>query len=175
MPKGILVFGGNGCGKTTLGRELARMLQYTPMDIEDYSFEKAEPPYSKARSREDCLARLLEDLEKAETFVLSAVKGDFGREINAMYAGAVYLTAPLELRLERIKRRAYEQHGERICKGGDMYEQEQRFFEFVAKRSLTDVEDWAKNLHCPVWQVDAAKPIGENAQWIVSQYRALHR
>jgi len=27
MPNGIVVFGANGCGKTTLGRELARILK----------------------------------------------------------------------------------------------------------------------------------------------------
>lgn len=38
MPKGILIFGANGSGKSTLGRELARVLNYTYMDIEDYHF-----------------------------------------------------------------------------------------------------------------------------------------
>ena len=38
MKNGILICGYNGCGKTTLGKELAKTLGYKFMDIEDYYF-----------------------------------------------------------------------------------------------------------------------------------------
>ena len=41
---GIIVFGANGSGKSTFGRELARVLNFKHMDIEDYYFEKSEIP-----------------------------------------------------------------------------------------------------------------------------------
>jgi shikimate kinase len=174
MPRGIVVFGANGSGKSTLGRELAHILQYRYMDIEDYYFVKSEIPYSVARSREECLSLMLDDIEKHHSFVISTVIGDFGEEIKAMYECAVFMSAPLEIRLERIKQRSYKQHGERVCDGGDMFDQEKRFYDFVASRSLSEVEDWAKTLLCPIIRVDGTKPVHENAQWIASQYQELH-
>lgn len=170
MSQGIIVFGANGSGKSTLGRKLAHILNYKYMDIEDYHFIKSEIPYTVVRTCDDCLNLMLADIEKYGSFVLSAVVGDFGKEISTMYNFAVFISAPLETRIERIKQRAYEQHGERIRKGGDMYEQHLKFVDFVASRSLSRIEQWAKTLVCPVIYVDGIKPISENTEMIVEEY-----
>lgn len=167
MTHGIIIFGANGSGKTTLGRELARVLNYKHMDIEDYYFHKSDVPYSNPRTREECINLMLADIEKYRLFVISAVDGDFGDEITSMYDLAIFLTAPSEIRLERVKRRAYAQYGDRVCKGGDMYEQELKFYDFVASRSLTPMEQWAKTLTCPVVHVDGTKPIEELIRYIL--------
>lgn len=170
MPRGIIIFGANGSGKSTLGRELACVLNYKYMDIEDYHFVKSEIPYTVERSREDCLNLMLTDIEKHRSFVISAVIGDFGEEISSMYDFAVFMSAPLETRIERIKQRACEQYGERIREGGDMYEQQLKFVDFVASRSLSRIEKWAETLVCPIIYVDGTKSISENTEWIVEQY-----
>lgn len=172
-PRGIIVFGANGSGKTTLGCELARILKYKHMDIEDYYFESSDIPYTIERSREDCLNLMMADIEKYRSFVMTAVTGDFGDTIPKLYELAVFITAPPELRLERVKRRAYEQHGERVCKGGDMYERQLRFFDFVAKRPLSKIEQWAETLVCPVIRVDGTEDWRVNAANIAKQYREL--
>lgn len=131
MSRGIIVFGANGSGKSTLGRELARALNFRYMDIEDYHFIKSEIPYTAERTHEDRLNLMLSDVEKYGSFVISAVVGDFGEKISLMYNFAVFISAPLETRIERIKQRTYEQHGERIREGGDMYDQHLKFVDFV--------------------------------------------
>ena len=175
MPKGIIIFGANGSGKSTLGRELARVLNFKYMDIEDYHFIKSEIPYTVERSREDCLNLMLTDIEKYSSFVISAVTGDFGEEISSMYDFAVFMSAPLEIRIERIKQRAFKQHGERIYEGGDMYEQHLKFVDFVTSRSLLRIEQWAETLVCPLIHVDGTKSIFENTEWIVEQYLQRRR
>lgn len=167
QPHGIIIFGANGSGKTTLGRELARILNYKHMDIEDYYFHKSDVPYSNPRTREECINLILADIEKYRLFVISAVDGDFGDEITSMYDLAIFLNAPSEIRLERVKHRAYEQYGERVCIGGDMYEQELEFYDFVASRSLTPMEQWKKTLACPIVRVDGTKPIEELIRYIL--------
>ncbi len=174
MPRGIIVFGANGSGKSTLGRELARVLNYKYMDIEDYHFIKSEIPYTVERSREDCLNLMLTDIRKYGSFVISAVIGDFGEEITSMYDFAVFMSAPLETRIERIKQRACKQHRERICEGGDMYEQHLKFIDFVASRSLSRIKQWAETLVCPVIYVDGTQSISENTEWIVEQYSPIY-
>ncbi len=158
MPKGIIIFGANGSG--------ARVLNYKYMDIEDYHFIKSEIPYTVERSREDCLNLMFTDIEKYHSFVISAVTGDFGEEISLMYDFAVFMSAPLETRIERIKQRAFKQHGERVYEGGDMYEQQLKFVDFVASRSLSRIEQWAETLVCPVIHVDGTKSISENTEFI---------
>ena len=174
-PRGIIVFGANGAGKTTLGRELARILNFKHMDIEEYYFEKSEIPYTMARSREDCTKLMLADIEKYRSFVLSAAVGNFGDTIPQFYELAVYMSAPLELRLERVKKRSLDQYGIRTLKGGDMYEQEQKFFDFVATRPLSTIDRWAEALACPVIRIDGTVSLCENAANIAERYNDMNR
>src|SRR5690554_4283083 len=83
-------------------------------------------------------------------------------EIPQLYKLAVFVSAPIELRIKRIEQREYEKHGERICKGGDMYEQHKKFADFVASRSLPRIDHWAAELSCPALQVDGTKEISKN-------------
>jgi len=170
-PHGIIVFGANGSGKTTLGRELARIVGFKRMDVEDYYFREAAIPYSDPRSRDEVIELMLADIEKHGSFVISAVNGDLGEKITAMYKLAVYVTAPLEIRMKRIKQRAYDQYGERVLEGGDMYEQEQKFFDFVANRSLTAIEQWAETLTCPVIRIDGMVDWRVNAANIAVKWK----
>jgi len=169
-PHGIIVFGANASGKKTLGRELARILSYNHLDIQDYWFEKSEIPYTVERLREDFLRLMLADIEKYHSFVLTAVTGDFGNIIPQFYELGVYVSAPLELRMERIKKRAYDLHGARVLKGGDMYEQSQEFLDFARNRPLSKIEQWAQALNCPVVRVDGTVDPRVNAEKIAEQY-----
>jgi Uridine kinase len=162
--QGIIIFGANGSGKTTLGRELARVLGFVHMDIEDYYFEQSEIPCTVKRSREDCLNLLLSDIEKYRAFVLSAVTGDFGDVISQYYNFAVFLSAPKQLRIERVKRRCVEKFGE-------MNEQSLEFVDFVSTRSLEFIEQWSDTLSCPVICVDGTIDWRANAEYIAEQYK----
>ena len=169
-PRGIIVFGANASGKSTVGRELARILNFKYMRHQDYHFEESEIPYTVERSREDCLSLMLADIEKYGSFVLSAVTGDFGNMIPQYYELAVYVSAPLEIRMKRLEQRAYERHGERIRKGGDMYEQHLKFTDFVASRPLSRIEQWAETLTCLIIRIDGTEDWRANAEYVAEQY-----
>ncbi len=170
MPNGIIVFGANGCGKTTLGFELAHKLNIKHLDVEDYYFEESIIPYSKPRSKDKVIELMLVDIEKCDLFVFSAVTGDYGDKISSMYKLGVFLSVPINIRLERVERRSLEHYGERVLVGGDMYEQEQGFLEFVKTRNLSIVDEWAKTLTCPILHLDGTKAIPENIQLIIESY-----
>ena len=151
---GIIVFGTNGSGKTTLGRELARFLNFNHIDHEKYAFNESEIPYTNPRSGEECIDMMLADIEKHGSFVISAVTGDFGKKIVQLYKLAVFMSVPHELRIERIKQREIERYGNRVLEGGDMYEQTQKFYDFIATRPLARIEKWAESLICPIIHMD---------------------
>lgn len=175
MPNGIIVFGANGCGKTTLGFELAHKLNIKYLDIEDYCFEESNIPYSKPRSKDTVIERMLAAIKECDSFVLSAVTGDYGTKITFMYKLGVFLSVPRNIRLERVKRRSLEQYAERVLAGGDMYEQEQRFLEFVRTRNLSIIDEWAKTLTCPILSLDGTKSISENTQLVIERYNRIKK
>jgi deoxyadenosine/deoxycytidine kinase len=168
---GIIVFGANGAGKTTLGRELARILSFRHMDIEDYAFDQSEIPYTCPRPRGDCINLMLADIEKHGPFVISSCTGDFGEKITSMYDLAVYVTAPKELRMKRIEQRGYDQFGERVRQGGDMYEQELGFRAWAASRPLSRIDEWAQTLTCPVMRIDGTADWRVNAAMIAERFQ----
>lgn len=167
MISGIAIIGGNGSGKTTLGKSLAESLGYKHMDAEDYYFKNSSAPYTNPRTEEEVQDLLLSAINAHGRFVFSSVGGDMGSIINAKYDLIVYIQAPLDIRVERVKRRAFEMFGDRVLKGGDMYEQEQAFFDFVSTRTLDRVDEWVESMECPVIYVDGRKPIADNVQLII--------
>jgi adenylate kinase family enzyme len=173
VPNGIVVFGANGCGKTTLGCELSRKLNIKHLDVEDYYFEESEIPYSKPRSKDTVIELMLADIEKCDSFVLSAVTGDYGDKISSMYKLGVFLTVPSDTRLERVERRSLGQYGERVLVGGDMYEQEQEFLKFVKIRNLSTIDEWVKTLVCPILHLDGTNPISKNIQLVIEKYNRI--
>lgn len=172
MSRGIVVVGGNGSGKTTLGKRLAALLGYTPIDIEQYAFASCGDgthegnPYENPRSAKDICALLQRDLPHYRGFVLSAVNGDFGEEINSWYEAVVYMEAPLAVRMERLRKRSLDRFGCRVLEGGDLYEQEQAFLAFAASRSLESIHAWLDRLSCPVICVDGTMPVEYNAHLV---------
>lgn len=171
MKYGICVCGLNGCGKTTLARALAEVLQFRHMDAEDYYFTESANPYSHARTQEDVRKLLLDDIGSSPCFVYSCVKGDMGEEINKRYDMIVYLEVPAEIRGIRLRQRAAEKFGERILPGGDLYEQEEKFFAFAAGRSSAPIEEWIKNMPCRVIRLDGREPVRRNIEKILSEMR----
>lgn len=169
-PHGIIIFGANGSGKTTLGRELAHIMNFKHMDIEDYAFEKSEIPYTVEHSFEEYTKQMLSDIENSRGFVLTSVTGDFGEEIQSLYHLAVCLEAPLKLRIERIKQRNLDKFGDRAREGGDLYEGQKSFVDFVATRSLSKVEQWARTLTCPIVHMDGTADYKDNATRIAEFY-----
>ncbi len=159
----IAIIGANGSGKTTLGRHLADMLGYKHMDVEAYSFKASAVPYENPRTREEVQELLSAEIEKYGQFVLSAVNCDFGGHINAMYDCVIYIKAPLDIRLDRIRQRSLHMFGSRVLPGGDMYLQEQHFYDKIASCTMEAADTWLESLNLPVIYIDGTAPAADNA------------
>lgn len=171
MIRGICICGLNGSGKTTLAASLARRLNYKHLDIEDYYFLPSDIPYSRPRTKEEVIPLVLEDIHENPCFVFSSVKGDMTHEINAKYDLVVYLDVPKEIRMERIKKRAFDKFGDRVLIGGDMYEQEEAFFKMASKREPSAIEAWLNTISCKVLCLDGTKDINDNVKMILEEIK----
>ncbi len=112
---------------------------------------------------------LFHEIKVHENFVFAAVKGDYGEAIYPFFQYVILIDAPKDIRLQRVKNRSFQKFGNRMLPGGDLYEQEEEFFEFVKSRSESTVEEWIQLLNCPILRIDGTKPIEENIDFIINQ------
>lgn len=171
---GIIVCGLNGSGKSTLGKALANALGFHFIDNENLFFPKANPkyPYDSPRSHEEIQEILINEAITHENFIFAAVKGDYGEAILPYYHYAVVIEVPKDIRLKRVRNRSFQKFGNRMLPGGDLYEQEQAFFDMVSSRTEHDVEEWLQSLNCPILRVDGTKPIKENVNFIIERIQS---
>ncbi len=166
---GIIICGLNGSGKSTLGKALAAKLHFYFIDIENLYFPKTGPDYIYASPRtcKEVEKLLLDEMKTHKNFILASVKGDYGEDIYSLIQYAILLDVPKNIRLQRVKKRSFQKFGNRMLSGGDLYEQEEKFFHFVESRDENTVEEWVKSLKCPVMRIDGTQPIDENIDFII--------
>ncbi len=171
MGAGIIVCGLNGSGKSTLGKVLAERLDFHFIDNEDLYFPKTNPNYIYAspRTREEVEKLLFREIKAHKNFVFASVKGDYGETIYSFIQYAVLIEVSKDIRIQRVRNRSFQKFGNRMLTGGDLYEQEERFFDFVESRSENIVEEWIQSLKCPTIRIDGTKPIEENVDFIIEQ------
>ncbi|MCL2859367.1 MAG: AAA family ATPase [Oscillospiraceae bacterium] len=171
MRTGIILCGGNGSGKSTIGKELAESLNYKLMDVEDYYFPKKDSDfkYDYPIPKNEVIELLLKDMKENEKFVMTSVTGNYGDEITSQYTFVVIIDVPKDIRLERVRKRSFEKFGDRILLGGDLHEKEKKFFDMVASRPDDIIETWVNTLNCPVVRIDGTKPVSYNVKLIISK------
>jgi len=170
MGTGIVVCGLNGAGKSTLGKALANRLNFHFIDNEDLYFPKTDPNYMYAnpRSREEFESLFFSEIKAHENFVFASVKGDYGEQFYPFISYIVWVEIPRDVRLERVRNRSYKKFGERMLPGGDLYEEELRFLEFVESRPENTVEKWLKEVSC--YEIPVIKADGTASDLINSTY-----
>lgn len=168
MGTGIQICGLNGCGKSTLGRALAERIGFYFIDNENLYFSNSntDEPYMSPISRQDVEHLLMAEVSKHPNFVFAAVKGDYGNKIIPMYDYVVLIEVPKSVRSYRVRNRSFQKFGNRMLIGGDLYNQEEAFFQMVESRRDDYVENWLKTLKCPIIRVDGTKLIEENVEYI---------
>ena len=174
MGTGIIICGLNGAGKSTMGKALAKELNFHFIDNEELYFPKTSThyTYSSPRTREEVEQLLYCEIKLHKNFVFASVKGDYGEFIYPFFQYVVLIDVPRDIRMRRVKNRSFQKFGNRMLPGGDLYEQEEKFFDLVKSRAENTVEEWVQSLSCPIIRVDGTKPIEENVKFIIEQIRS---
>ena len=175
MGTGIIICGLNGCGKSTLGKALAKKTGFHFIDNEYLFFSrtKADEPYANPRTHEEAEILFAQEISKHENFVFAAVTGSYGKNAQSLYQYAILIETPKEIRMQRVRNRSFKKFVKRMLQGGELFEQEENFFKFVEDRPEDYVEKWVKNLNCPIIRVDGTKPVEENVAFVTKQINLL--
>lgn len=176
-PHGIIVFGASGSGTTTIGRELAKILNFTHLDVDDYFWQETEVPFTVKCPREERIAKLLAAIKNCRGFIMSGSICGWDEPFLSYLDLAVYVTTPTKIRIERLNERESKRFGNRILESGDMYESHREFVEWSAtydtagtdQRSQALHEEWINKLTCPALRVDGTQDFREIATQIVKR------
>src|SRR5262245_39355765 len=158
MIQRIHILGASGSGTTTLGRALAKRLQYPHFDTDDYFWVPTDPPYTQQRERTERQRLFMDDVTAHDTWVVSGSLCGWGDVAIPLFELVVFLSIPSEVRMARLHRREQARFGERILPGGDMYESSQAFLAWAASydeegldmRSRQRHDQWLSTLPDPI-------------------------
>ncbi|MCI8332224.1 MAG: AAA family ATPase [Clostridiales bacterium] len=169
MGTGIIVCGLNGSGKSTVGKALADALGFYFIDHEALCFGGMNTDYTAGRSRRDVISHFKDTASKHADFVFAAVNGMGEKELLGYFQYAVWIRAPKEVRIQRIRERSFQRFGDRMRPGGDLHAKEEAFFTMVSKREEQEVEEWLSGYKHPIIQIDGTRPVSENIELILKQ------
>jgi len=189
---GIAIMGLNGAGKSTVAHKLAKQLDYYELDVEDCYFpEQRESrawsldhktsiktthlgslPFSEPRSKEEVMNFITKKVNEYPNFIMSGVTMNWSQEIINKIEIAFQIDVPLEIRVSRIIKREHQRFGKRVLEGGDMYNQQLAFKQYVESRGIETVHGSAKKLNCPVIKIDGTLPPEEILELIISKLDA---
>jgi adenylate kinase family enzyme len=165
----IHIVGASGAGTTTLGQALEKEYGYIWLDTDGYFWEQTDPPFVRSLPHEERVKRMNAAITDNPKCVISGSLCGWGDVFIPLFNLVVFVDTPTDVRIERLQKREYERFGDRIRKGGDMYENHIEFIEWAKtydtagtdQRSRAMHEEWFKRLSCPLLRMDGTKTIEE--------------
>jgi adenylate kinase family enzyme len=164
----IHIMGASGAGITTLGRATADALALPHHDTDDYFWLPTSPPYRKKRDPADRLRLMGELFLDRPDWVLSGSVEGWGDSIAPLFDLVIFLEAPIEVRLSRLRDRETRHFGiDAVSPGGWRHEETEDFVEWASHyedgsregKCLTRHLAWLGKLNCPVLRLDGTRPV----------------
>lgn len=162
----VHVTGAAGTGTTSLGAALAGALGVVHLDTDRFYWRPTDPPYMETYPVAERLTAM-----RAATgeggWVISGSLDGWGDPLVEDADLIVFLTAPVEIRLGRLRTREMQRFGARIAPGGDMEHLHASFLVWSSQyedagftgRSRLRHETWLAAQPAPVLRLDATEPV----------------
>jgi adenylate kinase family enzyme len=174
----IHLMGASGSGVTTIGRALAGRLALPHHDSDDYFWLPTVPPYRTTRPVADRLRLMREMFLPRLDWVLSGSVTGWCEELVSYFDLVVFVTAPREIRMKRLRAREAAHFGaDAVAPGGWRHGETEDFVEWASHyeagdregRSLAKHEAWLSGLPCPVVRVDGSRPLAGLVEQLCSK------
>ena len=156
----IHILGAPGAGVTSLGKMLAERLGIPHFDTDDFHwFTDDALPYRRRRNPEHRRLLLGQALSSGDSWVLSGALCGWGDVFIPQFNAVIWLWAPVEIRLARIRERERLRYGaDRLAAGGDLHVVFEKFLRWAADydadtgniRGRARELEWLGALPCPV-------------------------
>jgi len=167
MLKRVGITGAPGCGVTTLGRALAGRLDAVLIDTDDHLWLPTDPPYRKKRTVEERRAGIAAAQAATARWIMSGTLDGWAEGLAEGADLIVFLEAPTELRLARLRQRERERFGDALLEGGALHRTHLEFIDWASQyelgtqpgRSRPRHERWLAQVNIPVLRLDATRPL----------------
>lgn len=170
--------GAAGTGTTTLGQALAGALAMPHHDADDYIWLPTPDRFARMRAPDDRLRLMEEMFLAAPAWVLSGSVLPWGEGLGAHLDAAIFLRAPTQTRMERLRAREMLRNGpDALCASSPRHAAVTAFLDRAERyddprfdgTSLARHRAWLTGLKCPVLELDGTRPIADLVD------RALHK
>jgi adenylate kinase family enzyme len=155
----LLVTGASGSGTTTLGKALAADLGFGFVDADELYWLATDPPFRQKRDEVQRRALLRERLAKHQAIVVSGSVMEWDAESEDSFDLIVFLQAPAQVRVSRLRARDLEQFGkvsEEFVAWAAQYDEGA-----MAGRSLPRHLAWLEKRGCPIIRLSSTRPVSE--------------
>jgi uridine kinase len=158
------ILGASGCGVTSLGGGLSLALKVPVFDADDFYWKKGDPPYAEKNPIGKRHELLAESVLPHPNWIISGSMTSWSQTIEPELNVAIYLHAPAEIRVARLRERETRKFGARIAPGGDMHQQHEEFILWAAQyeegilpgRNKARHMEWLQSLGCPTFALDSS-------------------
>ena len=173
----IHLLGPSGSGTTTLGKLLARNLNTPHFDTDDFFWVSTDPPFTEKRSKKQRTELLKTSLQGCDSWVLSGSMLDWGDFLLPEIDIIIYKYVSQELRINRLKKREKERHGDRLKSGNDMHSLHLDFIKWASgyetggleMRSRKSEEVWMNLASCKIIRLETEMPIDDELKYVIEQ------
>lgn len=181
MIKHIHILGPSGSGTTTIAKKMSQKYNLAHFDADDYFWKPTKPPFQDLRSIAERRRLLKKDLAAAKRWIISGSFCGWGDIFRDQFELVIYLWAPINVRLKRLKSREQKRFGSAILPGGKMFERHQKFLDSAAKYDYDQTEfrnkrthqEWMEKLSCPVLKIEGEKAVAEIMEIIDQKIKEL--
>jgi adenylate kinase family enzyme len=183
MPHAIHITGASGSGVTTLGRALADATGARQLDTDEFYWVPVEPRYSVKHEIPERLRLIRAAMADATDrgWILSGSIGTWGALLTSLFNLVIYLSAPTEVRLSRLRAREEAEFGrDAIAPGGVRHDDLEAFLEWSSFYDAGTREGRSRQTHaaflaaltCPVLRLDGTRPPDELVRCTLAQLTA---
>lgn len=153
----ILVTGASGSGTSTLGRAIAAAFQADFVDADDLFWLPTDPPFKERRNAVERAGLLRERLSGTQPVVVSGSIAEWDSELEDAFGLVVFLRAPTELRVRRLRARELKQLGrvdEEFIAWAEQYD-----LGTMPGRSLARQLAWLESRRCRVLHLSGTESV----------------
>lgn len=175
------ILGPSGSGTTTIAEKLSQKYGLAHFDADDYFWKPTDPPYQNLRSIAARRKLLKKDLAGESAWIISGSFCGWGDIFRADFELVIYLWSPINVRLDRLRKREQQRFGSAVLPGGRMYERHQKFLDSAARYDYDQTEvrnrrshlEWMEKLKCPIIKIEGEKSPAEIVEIISSRKEKL--
>ncbi|GAB1858716.1 adenylate kinase [Flavobacteriaceae bacterium MHTCC 0001] len=176
----ILLFGASGSGTTTLGNGIEKQTDFKHLDVDDYYWEKTNPPFQEKVPLTERNENLKTDFKKFENVVVSGSMVSWGKEWETVFDLAIFIQLENTERMERLKKRETERYGKKLLTDKKIQRNSKAFLEWANQyenpnfdgRTLKLHNDWIELLDCKVLRLDGKTELNKNVGIVLNEIKS---